>query len=78
MVNTVNSACPGVIQCHTKFTAPKQLSKGTCLQASQYDKLELSQAQGQVTLDAPDEITIEIPRVRYQGSPIQLPPFAPS
>ena len=62
MVNTVQSSCPGVIQCNTKLTAPKQLSKGTCLQASQYDKLELSQAQGQVTLDAPDEITIEIPR----------------
>lgn len=31
-------------------------------QAAQYDKLELSQDQSQVTLDVPDGISIEIPR----------------
>lgn len=73
MVNTVNSAYSGAIQFNTKFTASNKLSDGTCLQAAaqgtqitgqaaQYDRLELSQDQSQVTLDVPDEITIEIPR----------------
>lgn len=73
MVNTVNSAYSGAIQSYTKFTASNKLSDGTCLQTAaqdtqitgqvaQYDTLELSQDQSQVTLDVPDEITIEIPR----------------
>lgn len=73
MVNTVNSAYSGAIQSYTKFMASNKLSDGTCLQAAaqgtqstgqaaQYDKLELSQEQSQVTLDVPDEISIEIPR----------------
>ena len=73
MVNTVNSAYSGAIQSYTKFMASNKLSDGTCFQAAaqgtqstgqvaQYDKLELSQEQSQVTLDVPDEISIEIPR----------------
>ena len=74
MVNTVSGAYAGAIQSYTKLPASNKLSDGACLQAAmegtqitgqaaQYDKLELSQEQSQVTLDVPDEITIEIPRV---------------
>lgn len=70
MMNAVNHAYPGAIQSYMRFTASNKLSDGTCLQATaqtteptaQYDKLELSQDQSQVTLGVPDEITIEIPR----------------
>ena len=70
MMNAVNHAYPGAIQSYIRFTASNKLSDGTCLQATaqttgqtaQYDKLELSQDQSQVTLGVPDEITIEIPR----------------
>lgn len=73
MVNTISGAYAGAIQSHTKFTASNKLSDGICLQAptqdyqttgqvAQYDKLELSQDQCQVTLNVPDEITCEVPR----------------
>lgn len=73
MVNIVNGAYSGAIQSYTKFTASNKLSDGTCLQAAaqgtqitgqaaQYDRLELSQEQSQVTLNVPDKITVEIPR----------------
>lgn len=73
MVNTVNSNYAGAIQSYMKFTASNKLSDGTCLQTAtqdaqttgqvaQYDTLELSPEQSQVTLDVPDEITVEIPR----------------
>lgn len=73
MVNILNSTYTGVIQSYTKFTASDKLSDGTCLQTvtqntqtpeqvAPYDTLELSPEQSQVTLDVPDEITIDIPR----------------
>ena len=73
MVNTVNSNYAGAIQSYMKFTASNKLSDGTCLQTAtqdaqttgqvaQYDTLELSPEQSRVTLDVPDEITVEIPR----------------
>jgi hypothetical protein len=73
MVNSVNNTYPGMIESYTKFTASNKLSDGTSLQtavedaqttgqAAQYDRLELSQEQSQVTLDVPEEITCEIPR----------------
>lgn len=73
MVNTVNSNYVGAIQSYTKFTASNKLSDGTCLQTTtqdtqtieqvaQYDTLELSSKQSQVTLNVPDKITVEIPR----------------
>lgn len=74
MVNTVNNACPGLIQSYTQFTASNRLSDGTCLQAPveggtqaagsapSYDRLELSKEQSQVTLNVPDAVTVEVPR----------------
>ena len=73
MVRPVNNIYPGAIQSYTNAITATKLSEGTCLQAAvegnltagqtaQYDKLELSQDQCQVTLDVPDEITIEVPR----------------
>lgn len=66
MVNSVNNTYPGMIESYTKFTASNKLSDGTSLQtavgdaqttghAAQYDRLELSQEQSQVTLDVPEE-----------------------
>ena len=73
MVSPVNNIYPGAIQSYTNAITATKLSEGTCLQAAtegnltagqaaQYDKLELSQDQCQVTLDVPDEITIGVPR----------------
>lgn len=73
MVNAFNSAYAGAIQCNTTFQAPEKLSDGKCLQttnveqqpagqAAPYDTLTLTPEQGQVTLNVPDAITIEIPR----------------
>lgn len=73
MVNTVNSNYADAIQSYAKFTASNKLSDGTCLQTAtqdtqiteqvaQYDTLELSPEQSQVTMNVPDEITVEVPR----------------
>ena len=73
MVNTVNGIYSSGIPSNVKLTASNHLSGGTCLQTAvegtqaagqtaRYDKLELSQDQGQVTLDVPEEITCEVPR----------------
>ena len=73
MVNAVSSNYAGAILSDTKYIASRKLSDGTCLQtnsqgmqttgeAAQYDTLELSPEQSQVTLDVPNEITCEIPR----------------
>lgn len=72
MINAVHNSYAGAIQSYTKFTVSNNLSDGTCLQTAQstqaqeqtpkYDNLELSQEQSQVTLNAPDEISIDIPR----------------
>lgn len=73
MVNSVNHCNFGVIQSYTQFTASNHLSDGTCLpsavegtqtpgQTVQYDTLELSPEQCQVTLNMPDQITCEVPR----------------
>lgn len=73
MMNAVNSSYAGAIQSYTNFSSSNKLSDGICLQTAtqdtqtteqvaQYDTLELSPEQSQVTLDVPDEITVEIPR----------------
>ena len=73
MINAVNPSYAGAIQSYTKFNASAKLSDRTCLQAAaqngekngqakQYDRLELSPDQSRVTLNVPDEITVEIPR----------------
>lgn len=73
MVNAVSSNYASAIQSDTKYIASSKLSDGTCLQtdsqgiettgeAAQYDTLELSPEQSQVTLNVPNEITCEIPR----------------
>lgn len=73
MANIINSTYLGAIQSYTQFVASNKLSDVTCLkspnedtqtagQVPQYDTLELSQEQSQVTLDVPDQITSEIPR----------------
>lgn len=73
MLSAVHFSYAGAIQSCAKFTVSDKLSDGTCLQAAaqdgekpgqaaQYDRLELSREQSQVTLNAPDEISVEIPR----------------
>ena len=73
MLSAVNFSYAGAIQPCARFTFSDKLSDGTCLQAApqdgdntgqaaQHDRLELSREQSQVTLNAPDEISVEIPR----------------
>lgn len=73
MIHAVAPSYAGAIQSYTKFAASDKLSDGTCLQetvqdvkkarqVAQYDQMELSQEQSQVTLNTPDEIIVEIPR----------------
>ena len=73
MVNGLSNVYPGAIYYAADLKLPEKLSAGTCLQdtsiqqqpagrTAQYDTLELTPDQCQVTLDVSNGITMEVPR----------------